>query len=55
MTNSVDPSQMAFGEAILSRSTLFARQDILGLSRIRVNSMEIQQILEDKLKYCGAS
>ena len=37
MANSADPDQLASSEANWSESTLFAKQDISGFSRTRVN------------------
>ena len=38
MANSADPDQLASSEANWSESTLFAKQDISGFSRTRVNT-----------------
>ena len=37
MANSADPDQLASSEANWSGSTLFAKQDISGFNRTRVN------------------
>ena len=38
MANSADPDQLASSEANWSGSTLFAKQDISGFSRTRINA-----------------
>ena len=47
MAHSVDPDQLASEEANWSGSTLFAKQDISGFSRTRVNKEKYLQIILD--------